>query len=201
MTMFTEYAIKTGLNVDCVNEAPNQLAEVTAVAEWKTIPDFPNYQVSDEGNVFNLKNNRPLLLSKRPAGYWTANLSNSGKRATIDVHRLVAQCFGLDTSQQIDHIDGDKLNNKLSNLRTVNNRQNKMAGVMKKNGCVRGYIKRRGKFMAYCRFGGKQHYLGTYLTEQEASTAYQNFLISSGLISDVSFVKSLAAQHDKETGE
>ena len=88
-------------------------------------------------------------------------------------HRLMGYTFlGLDLKNpkhQIDHIDGNKLNNSLNNLRVVNQQQNQWNQPNAK-----GYVwnKRNKKWVAQIRLNGKTIYLGLYNSESEAHTAY-----------------------------
>lgn len=83
---------------------------------WKDIDNYPNYQISNFGNVKSLKNNKLLKLS---AGeYKKCFLYCNGKRKTFRVHRLVAQAFLPNPNgfEVVNHIDGNKYNNCVENL-------------------------------------------------------------------------------------
>jgi len=66
----------------------------------------------------------------------------------------------------VDHIDGDGLNNRRSNLRLVSPSQN---GHNRK---TRGYIKRPNGFQAYITINRKWIHLGLFSTEEEAHQAH-----------------------------
>ena len=93
---------------------------------WKTIEDFPNYEVSNLGNVRNKK--RGILLKQtmgREGRYLSVYLCNNGKENTQRVHRLVAEAFlGKHPGMVVNHIDGDKLNNHYTNLEWCNISEN-----------------------------------------------------------------------------
>ena len=76
---------------------------------------------------------------------------------------------------QIDHIDGNGLNNSFSNLRIATRKQNLANAKMK--GCSRvgakGVRKRGNSYQAYIRKGGKQVYLGSSKLLDEASALYE----------------------------
>ena len=84
---------------------------------WKDIDGFNGfYQVSNLGEVRSRNGVRSLSFTKD--GYVKVRLNCEGKDKTSRVHRLVAEAFidnpnGYDT---VNHIDGDKTNNKVSNL-------------------------------------------------------------------------------------
>jgi len=71
-------------------------------------------------------------------------------------------------NNSIDHIDQDKLNNNIENLRVVTNQQNQW------NRDVKGYCfdKARGKYKARIGVDGEQKYLGYFKSEQAAGAAY-----------------------------
>ena len=85
---------------------------------WKVVEDYPNYEVSNLGRVRNKSTGR-LMTQKigREGHYMSVYLSNKGKENTQRVHRLVADAFlGKHPDLMVNHIDGNKLNNNVSNL-------------------------------------------------------------------------------------
>ena len=103
-------------------------------------------------------------------GYKNLQLWHEGKVKLYKIHRIIAFAFlGLDIENPkkvIDHINRDKLNNQVSNLRLVSQQQNNF------NKNVKGYTKRGNKYQAIIKINGKKIYLGTYETETEAHNAY-----------------------------
>ena len=71
-----------------------------------------------------------------------------------------------DNTKVIDHSDRNKLNNNLENLRLITFQENLF------NQNAKGWSYFRGKYVAQLSVSGKQHYLGSYDTEEEASCAY-----------------------------
>lgn len=66
-----------------------------------------------------------LTLSTRDGGYPRVVIVEDGKRAYVSVHTLVAGAFlGPANGLDVNHIDGDKRNNRLSNLEYVTRREN-----------------------------------------------------------------------------
>jgi|APGre2960657373_1045057.scaffolds.fasta_scaffold23071_2 hypothetical protein len=89
---------------------------------FKAIPlkGFSHYTVSKDGRVSSLKTGKILKPHLTSSGYHTVCLSaGSGNSKTVRVHRLVALTY-IDKSNKkhnvVNHKDGDKTNNKLSNL-------------------------------------------------------------------------------------
>lgn len=85
---------------------------------WAEIEGFDNYQVSDHGNVINLKTGRYLRPRNNGRGYYRVVLSAPDKRRDVYIHRLVAEAFMEDyqKSLYIKHLDEDMLNNRVDNL-------------------------------------------------------------------------------------
>lgn len=89
--------------------------------EWKDIKGYEGlYQISNLGNVKSVyKNgNFKILIGGIKNGYRQVILVKDGKRKYINVHRLVAEAFipNKENKSQVNHIDGNKLNNKVDNL-------------------------------------------------------------------------------------
>lgn len=86
------------------------------VEEWSDIPGFPNYAVSDYGRVLNTKRNYLLKNTLYSNGYLYVSLGRLGKNTSV--HRLVAQMFIQSDLEdlEVNHLDGNKLNNHVSNL-------------------------------------------------------------------------------------
>jgi len=85
--------------------------------EWRTISDFPIYNVSNFGNIKNTVTGQVLKNSVK-AGYCNVSLINENHKKTLKVHRLVALAFidNPENKSDVNHKDKNKLNNKLMNL-------------------------------------------------------------------------------------
>lgn len=102
-------------------------------------------------------------------------------RVSIDgtsyaAHRLAwLLTHGRFPAQQLDHINGDKTDNRIANLREVSHAQNQMnKGVYQKNKTgVKGVRFSKGKYEAQIGHGGEMKYLGRFDTVEEASECYQ----------------------------
>lgn len=101
-----------------------------------------------------------------------------GKR--YSVHRLVwLYHHGCFPTNDIDHIDGDRLNNRIENLREATRKENTLNTGMRTNN-TSGYKgvswnKRAGKWSSEAWMNGKKNYLGLFLTPSAASNAYNTF--------------------------
>lgn len=99
------------------------------IEQWKTIPDFPDYEISDWGRVKSHKNlEKPKILkgSFSTKGYPQALLYSTGGPKTKPLHILVLEAFvgSRPHGFQACHNDGDKTNNRNANLRWDSPRNN-----------------------------------------------------------------------------
>lgn len=87
---------------------------------WRTILEFPKYEISDRGNIFNTKNRRPMRISRTNFGHTKITLTDyDGFRYTRSVALLVAQSFVPPPNYLADHLillDGDFGNVDANNL-------------------------------------------------------------------------------------
>lgn len=110
------------------------------IEEWRDIAGYEGwYQVSSLGRVKRLqkplvthgklvavKQERVLSPCSLGSGYLAVKISNGAKRERRTVHRLVAETFmpNPENKPQVDHINRNKKDNRLENLRWVNNSEN-----------------------------------------------------------------------------
>lgn len=93
------------------------------MSEWKPIPSLLNqYEASDAGEIRSVRRRstrgrviKPYINKRNGYAYIVASVNNTQK--TYRVHRLVAEAFlGESNGAQVNHIDGNKQNNAVSNL-------------------------------------------------------------------------------------
>ena len=102
----------------------------THAETWKPINGFPKYQVSNQGRIKNIESGRIFTGTRDAFGYIHVRLINPQGTYTLrKVHRLVAEAFlpNPEGKPIIDHIDEDKTNNTLGNLRWVTYSENSQA--------------------------------------------------------------------------
>lgn len=94
--------------------------------EWRVIAEFPKYSVSSTGSVRNNVTGRILKAGKNSIGYLYVDLYSEDNHKSVAVHRLVAEAFieNPENKNCIDHIDTNKENNNVGNLRWVTYKEN-----------------------------------------------------------------------------
>lgn len=92
------------------------------------------------------------------------------------MHRVIAERMGLDTSQMIDHMNGNPLDNRRANLRSASASENSRNLSGERSNNTSGsmgvhFDKARGKWMAFIKDGQKFKNLGRFATVEEAQAA------------------------------
>ena len=95
-----------------------------AKIQTKHIKDFIDYSVNTQGELFSHKTGEPKLIKGSISqGYSHVKLSNGDTLKSTTMHRLVAETFLPKPKGKniVNHLDGNKLNNNVSNLEWTNN--------------------------------------------------------------------------------
>lgn len=97
--------------------------------EWKNIKNYPNYKISNYGDIYSLKADKIMSPRKNLENYLSICLINNTKKGTYQIHRLVYDTFkgfkiNTNVTLVIDHIDRDRCNNFIDNLREVSSSEN-----------------------------------------------------------------------------
>jgi len=112
-------------------------------------------------------------------GYLAVNYEKLKKRFLA--HRLIYIWHNgvIPTNMDIDHIDGDKTNNKIDNLRLATRSENQLNRTNPKG---YSYRKSQNKYHARVTVDGKMEYLGQYKKPEDAHKVYMEYKIKHGLI-------------------
>ena len=136
---------------------------------WKVVDDYPDYKISNMGNIKSCKYNKEKLLSptQNKYGYFRIGLHKNNKTKQFSVHRLVAIAFipNPENLSTVDHVDRNKTNNDLSNLRWASyktqndNRSNTRTDILETDPIERQRIS--SKESAQIRIDEKRFYCNT----------------------------------------
>jgi len=100
------------------------------VEQWKAIPSYEGiYEVSDMGNVRRVAKRQPCMISpNKVRGYYGVSLRKNGIKKPFYIHRLVMATFvsPCPPECEVNHKNGDKEDNRLSNLEYLSHRANRL---------------------------------------------------------------------------
>jgi len=149
----------------------HQLSMANLLVRRRGTKDFVASQIDDD--LFEELSKSKWSETTR--GYVVRSLKRDGKWVQEWLHRIVTGARG---GQIVDHIDGNRFNNRRDNLRlytyaqnTRNRRRPSRVGVSGFPGVMRSNTK--GKWRARIGFDNKDRYLGTFNTAEEAFEAYK----------------------------
>jgi hypothetical protein len=142
-----------------------------------TLEEFPDYLIYENGTIKRISTGNYILGNYDSAGYRVVKLFNrDNQRKPKYVHNILMDCFQPTTEKEmlVDHIDRNKRNNNLSNLRWTTATENSR-NISKREGCSSKYYGvnfNQNKWIAAIHVNGKTTHIGSYNTEKEAAIAY-----------------------------
>lgn len=180
---------KNGVKISFKDETLKDYGEFFGKRNVRKIPPKEEillrfYYNKEEGRLISKKCDKEIKPDSK--GYRVCHFGKfNGKLIRYKEHRLI---FFLETGKQpesIDHIDGNRLNNHISNLREASSRQNSANSKPRKN-CKSEYkgVTYDGRVIkkpwrSYFFDGEKSVYLGSFATEKEAAMAYNQKAVES----------------------
>ena len=113
-----------------------ELNKILDNEEWKPIQNYPDFLINEKGVIVNQKTKKQIAQSDRN-GYRRAYLRNDEGRSIFSVHKLVYETFvdPIPENTLIDHIDGNRANNNISNLRLVSQSENMYNAMRNGHSC------------------------------------------------------------------
>jgi hypothetical protein len=135
------------------------------------VHNYIRYDKSN-GKLFWIKDNKEIGYLDRGYRYFGFNYKK------YQYHSLIWWFEKGNWPKLIDHIDGNPLNNHISNLRESTYRENSQNRKTHREGRLYGcfYQKLSNKWIAQIRLNGKQCHIGSFKTELEAHNAYKKKL-------------------------
>lgn len=143
------------------------------------------YEITMCGKVWSNKRNKYLKLSVNNNGYLQCSLN----QRHYHIHVLLAKVFIINTENlpTVDHIDGEKLNNNLSNLRWFSRTNQNYNKRKQRNSAsqFKGVTLCKNKWRARYTVNNKQIYIGYFEDELEAYRAVLRKIIEHGIVQSV----------------
>lgn len=101
-------------------------SELDKSKEWKIIKNYHDYKISNYGDIFSIKSNQIINATIDDNGYYNTKLINNNGRKKMLIHRIVYDTFKSlnDNTKVIDHIDRNRKNNYVNNLKEVSSSEN-----------------------------------------------------------------------------
>ena len=155
------------------------LEQLLNLTVWLPIKNYDNYEVSICGQVRNMITKQILKPQFRKCGYYYVNLYKNNKMKHHYIHRLVSIHFipNINNDKCFDHINNNKLDNTVSNLRWCTfqqNQFNRQMNINNKSG-IKGiyYNKNYQKWHVRIGFNNKFIHIGYYDDINDAKQARQ----------------------------
>ena len=145
---------------------------------WFDLKDYEEYYLINKNGEIKSKRQNKIMKCKTDRGYLRIGLRKNGIKKFYNLHRLLAIQFIPNPNDYplIDHIDNNKLNNDLTNLRWITHSGNQRNRDYKnKSSKYRGvcWDKKDKKWKVAIRIDGKKKHLGCFSNEEEASLVYE----------------------------
>lgn len=168
---------------------------------YKELKDFNgHYLIGNNGTILNRTKTLKTYINN--SGYECIKLTALKSNKHRLIHRLVAETFipNPDNKPEVNHKDGNKLNNTVENLEWVTSSENKrhslVTGIRKYNNPTLGkklsknskyhnvtYDKQRNKWVASVRHNGRNYFQKRFNTEEEAAL-HVNWILDELKLSD-----------------
>lgn len=159
-----------------------KLNELVMVNKMKHMPLTKGQFAIVDNDMFDYLNQWKWYALEGPNTYYairTINKTSSVNRSSVLMHRFILD-LGNKNNTEVDHIDGNGLNNQRDNLRVVTTRQNQGNSRNHRAGRLVGTTQVHKKvgskiyiyWYAQIIINGKKTFLGSFKTEQEAHDVY-----------------------------
>ena len=130
------------------------------------------FMIAASGNIYGPSGK--LLTRNGPKGCKSVKYGPKPNTKAVYCHRLVALAWipNPDNLPMVDHINGERSDNRVENLRWVTNRENTQNRIEHRKGSLPGTTRYPKGWRAQARINGKKVNLGMYPTMEEAHARY-----------------------------
>lgn len=113
---------------------------------------------------------------RNDGGYAVRTDRSNSTQSSVWLHRVINN---TPENMQTDHINGDKLDNRCTNLRSVTARQNSYNRPLRRDNKTgaKGIYERFGKWRAMIRVDGRLKHIGVFSSKAEATNAYNEMAL------------------------
>jgi hypothetical protein len=135
------------------------------------------YVYDPSSGAISNKHTKKQVGYKHKKGYLVIGINIEGTLKTIKAHKIAWFLATGAWNENVSHINHDKTDNRLDNLRTLTNHELKFTASKSKRACLSKYKgvtwhKQDSKWFARVNFNKKQYFLGLFDSEDEAAEAY-----------------------------
>ena len=169
--------------------------------DWRSISGHINYQVSNIGRVRSVKTGR-IMNGFTNDGYVRVGLYYMNTRKMCTVHRLVAQeCLtNTENKAEVDHIDHNRSNNCVTNLRWSTVAENNRNSVSRQNSTSKykgvSFYMQQKKWHAQIKANGRSVHIGYFNSEKEAAIAYNTY--ARDMFSEFAYINEISDYDDAD---
>ena len=156
--------------------ARKQIRPITILGETATIPLTKGKFAIVDAAVVPLLASRHWCASETRGKFYASTseyVDGTKRQRTVFLHRLL---LSPAENEVVDHIDGDGLNNRLSNLRLAsyqeNNRNRRRSGANTSGYKGVSYSARHGRWLAKIKVDNRTKQLGVFVSPEDAHAAY-----------------------------
>jgi hypothetical protein len=159
--------------------------------EFKIIPGFNNYSGNKNGQIKNNLTDKILNYSSNGEGYVRVGLKNQDRQVKfLRVHRVIAELFIENTDPTkytiVDHLDRNRSNNCVTNLRWATPSENQLNTTKRKDTISKykgiNFDKKINKWIARISIDSKRKYLGAFNSDEEAFEYRSKFILDNKII-------------------
>ena len=152
--------------------------------EFVSIPDYQDYFINRKGEILSKRQKKDRIMKPTiNLGYYRLGLRINKQSKQVLVHRLLAKMFIPNPNNYycVDHINRDRLDNRLENLRWCNyekNNQNQCVGKTNKSGYKHIYFESKNKKWRIVIIRNKKRVFDKLCKKLEDAVEFRNKILT-----------------------